>query len=88
MICICPTRRLSGPGSPLVITGIRSDCPQHGVRRCARWRCPICGQWVDKNAGWRLYLGGSALNLEDICLRCYHLISQDEGLTQTLWGDH
>jgi hypothetical protein len=36
-----------------------------------RWRCPVCGQWTDKNAGWRLLT-------EEVCAECYRLAKGGE----------
>ena len=30
-----------------------------------RWRCPVDGRYVDRNAGWRM-------GNEEVCINCYH----------------
>lgn len=49
---------------------------QIGKLVVGRWKCPVCGQWVNKDSGWRPYLyeagGGVSSENEEICLRCYH----------------
>lgn len=39
--------------------------------RFSRWRCPVCGQWVDKNAGWRPFIE------EETCQTCSRMVKTE-----------